>query len=92
MKKHPCCRAKNEFFWEAVFILELNISVTENNIIYDIILFYHIIYGNIQGFPALRKAITKHIKKICIFSRVFDITNQLLTHHLPFGLLAQVGE
>ena len=70
----------------------LNISVTENNIIYDIILFYHIIYGNIQGFPALRKAITKHIKKFCIFSCVFDITNQLLTHHLPFGLLAQVGE
>ena len=66
-----------------------NISVTDNNIIYDIILFYHIIYGVLRGFPALRKTITKHIKKFCIFSLVFDITNQWLTCHL---LLAWVGK
>ena len=30
-------------------------------------LFYHINYGAIQGFPALRKAITTHMKKISYF-------------------------
>ena len=29
---------------------------------------YHINGGVIQGFPALRKAITTHVKKYCIFS------------------------
>ena len=43
--------------------------------------FYHINYGVIQGFPALRKAVTTHLKKYGIFSRVFDIANQLLTPH-----------
>ena len=39
---------------------------------------YHINYGVLQGFPALRKAITTNVKKYKIFWRVFDIANQLL--------------
>ena len=31
---------------------------------------YHINCGVIQGFPALRKAVTTHVKKYRIFSRV----------------------
>ena len=46
----------------------------------------------IKGFPALRKAVTTHVKKYDIFSRVFDIANQLLTHHTPFAPLGQVDE
>ena len=32
--------------------------------------FYHINCGVIQGFPALRKAVTTHVKKYRVFSRV----------------------
>ena len=32
--------------------------------------YYHINCGVIQGIPALRKAVTTHVKKYCIFSRV----------------------
>ena len=39
---------------------------------------YHINYGVLQGFPALRKAVTTNVKKYNIFWRVFDIANQLL--------------
>ena len=52
----------------------------------------HINYGVIQGFPALRRAVTTDVKKYRIFSRVFDITNQLLTRHSPFAPLGQVNE
>ena len=44
---------------------------TINKIVY----FYHINYGVIQGFPALRKAVTTRVKKYRIFSRVFVISN-----------------
>ena len=54
--------------------------------------FYYTNYGVIQGFPALRKAVTTHVKKYDIFSRVFDIANQLLTRHSPFAPLGQVDE
>ena len=47
-------------------------------------------YGVIQGFPALRKAVTTHVKEY--FSRVLDIANQLLTRHSPFAPLLQVDE
>ena len=57
-----------------------------------VILFYHINYGVKQGFPALRKALTLHMKKYCIFSLVLDIINQLLKSHLPFVPLIQVDE
>ena len=43
--------------------------------------FYNINYGIIQGFPALRKSVTTHVKKCDIFPRVFDIGNQLLSRH-----------
>ena len=33
-------------------------------------IFHHINCGVIQGFPALRKAVTTHVKKYRIFSRV----------------------
>ena len=45
--------------------------------------FYNTNYSVVQGFPALRKAVTTHVKKYDIFSRVFDIANQLLTRHSP---------
>ena len=49
--------------------------------------FYHINYVVIQGFPALRKAVTTHVKKYDIFSLVFDIANQLTrpSRLAPFG-------
>ena len=62
-------------------------TVTEVKVVY-----YHINYGVIQGFPALRKAVTTHVKKYDLFSRVFDIVNQLLIRHLSFGALGQVDE
>ena len=52
--------------------------------------FHHINYGVIQGFPALGKAVTTHVKKYNTFSRVFNIANGLLTHHSPFAPLGQV--
>ena len=45
--------------------------------------FYHINYGVLQGFPALRKAVTTYLKRYRIFSRVYDTANQLLTSHPP---------
>ena len=54
--------------------------------------FFPIIYGVAQGFLALRKAVTIHVKKYDIFSRVFDIANQLQTRHSPFAPLGQVDE
>ena len=56
------------------------------------IIFYHINYSVIQGFPALRRAVTTHVKNYNIFSRVFDIANQLLTRHSPFAPLGQVDK
>ena len=53
---------------------------------------HHINYGVIQGLPALRETITTHVKKYRIFSRVFDIANQLLTRHSPLAPLGQVDE
>ena len=41
--------------------------------IWQDILIYHINYGFIQGFPALRKAITSQVKKYNIFSGGFDL-------------------
>ena len=43
---------------------------------------YHLNYGVIQGFPAVRKAVTTHVKKFEIFTLVFDIANQVLTRSL----------
>ena len=44
-----------------------------------------------QGFPALRKAVTTHVK-YDIFSHVYDIANRLLTRHSPFAPPGQVDE
>ena len=49
-------------------------------------------YSVIQGFSALRKAVTTHVKKYNIFSRVFDIADQLLTRRSHFAPLGQVDE
>ena len=43
-----------------------------------------------QGFSALRKAVTTHVKNTIFFSRVFNIANQLLTRHSPFAPLSQL--
>ena len=52
---------------------------------------YHINCGVIQGFPALRKAVTTHVKNMYFFTCV-DIANQLLTRHSPLAPLGQVDE
>ena len=54
--------------------------------------FYHVNCGVIQGFPALRKAVTTHVKKISYFSTCVDMPNYLLTRHSPLALLVQVDE
>ena len=48
--------------------------------------------GVIQGFPALRKAVTTHVKKYRIFSTCVDIANQLLTRHSPLAPLGQIDK
>ena len=48
--------------------------------------FYHINCGVIQGFPALRKAVTTQVKKYRLFFRRVDIANRLLTRHSPLAL------
>ena len=53
---------------------------------------YHINCGVIQGFPALRKAVTTHVKKYRIFFTCVDIANQLLIRHSPLAPLGQVDE
>ena len=53
---------------------------------------YHLNYGVIQGFPAVRKAVTAHVEKFEIFTLVFDIANQVLTRYSPFAPLGQVDE
>ena len=53
---------------------------------------YHLNYGVIQGFPAVRKAVTTHVKKFEIFTLLFDIANQVLTRYSPFAPLGQVDE
>ena len=53
---------------------------------------YHINYGVIEGFLALRKAVKAHLKKYRIFLLVFDIANQLPTRHLHFAPVGQLDE
>ena len=52
--------------------------------------FYHINCGVIQGFPALRKAATAHVKKKSYFFTCGDIANRLLTRHSPLAPPSQV--
>lgn len=54
--------------------------------------FYHVNCDLIQGFTALKKAVTTHAKKYDNFSRVVDVANQLLTHHSPYAPLTQADE
>ena len=53
---------------------------------------YHINYGVIEGFLALRKAVKAHLKKYRIFLLVFDIANQLPTRHSHFAPVGQLDE
>ena len=64
--------------------------------IYIHIYIYIYIYSDIQGFSA----VTTHVKKYDIFSRVFDIANKLLTKckmknkdifYLPYFSLGSLG-
>ena len=52
---------------------------------------YHINFGVLQGFLALKKAVATHVKKHRIFSRVL-MYNQLHTRHSPLAPLGQVDE
>ena len=65
--------------------------------IWQDILIYHINYGFIQGFPALRKAITSQVKKYNIFSGVFDLLISCwhitcLLYVLPFSIQGCLSE
>ena len=40
---------------------------------------YHLNYGVIPGFPALKKVVTTHVKKYDNFLHEFDIANQMLS-------------
>ena len=55
---------------------------------------YHINYKVIEGFLALRKAVTALVKKYrsFFFLRVFYIANQMLTLHSHLAPLGQVDE
>ena len=64
----------------------------QNKFVKHVKLFYHINCGVVQGFPALRKAVTTHVKKYRIFSTCVDIANQLLTRHSLLAPLGQVDE
>ena len=55
-------------------------------------IYFHINYGVTRGFLTLRKAVTTHVKKYNIFSRVSNIANQLVTRHSPFAPLGQVDD
>ena len=46
----------------------------------------------IQGFPALRKVVTTHVKKILYFFTCVDIADKLLTRYSPLAPLGQVDE
>ena len=52
---------------------------------------YHINCSVVQGFPAIRKAVTAHMKNIVFFICV-NRSNQLLTHHSLLVPLCQVDE
>ena len=54
--------------------------------------YYHINYGVIHGFLAVRKAEKTHVKNYRIFSCVFDIANHLLTRYSPFAPLGLMNE
>ena len=72
------------FFSSSLVIIILNIDEQwyEKN-------YYHINCGVIQGFLALREAVTC---KISYFFTCVDIANQLLTRHSPLAPLGQVDE
>ena len=55
-------------------------------------LFYHTNCSIIQGFLALRKAVTTQVEKYDIFFICVDLANQLLTRHSPLAPLGQVDE
>ena len=69
------CRETND--WTSIKLF----TAMNNKII------YHINYGVKLGFPVPRKAVTTQVKRYDIFSRVFDVANQLLTRHSPFSPL-----
>ena len=64
-------------------VFALLVIITTNNIYIS-----HINCGVIQGFPALRKAVTTHVKKYRIFSRslIYPISLPHLVLILPFHL------
>ena len=72
------------FFWNLRFRIKLYLNKQRSGFKtfwwmgYDIQSnIYRLKFGVIQGFPALRKAVTVYLKKYDIF-HVFDIANQLL--------------
>ena len=57
-----------------------------------VILIYHINCSVMQGFLALKEAVTAHLKKYDNISPVFDIANQFLIRHSSFAPLFHVNE
>ena len=54
--------------------------------------FYHTNYGVVQGFPALRKAVTTLVKKIRYFFTCVWYRQSAAERHTPFTPLGQVDE
>ena len=54
--------------------------------------FYHTNYGVVQGFPALRKAVTTLLKKIRYFFTCVWYRQSAAERHTPFTPLGQVDE
>ena len=102
----PVAKYQHSKHWKIIHIPSLVTQILENKFLVKWnqnkscpsrglrkITYHHINYGVIQGFPALRKTITTHVKKKNkIFSHVFDNVNQLLTHHLLFVPFTQVDK
>ena len=43
--------------------------------------FYYMNWNALEGFPPLKKTVSPHVRNYDNFSPVFEITNQMLTHH-----------
>ena len=63
-------------------------------LIFGALLSNAVIYHTVlhEDFQPWEKPLITHLEKYRIFSRVFDIVNQLLTRHSPFAPLGQVDE
>ena len=81
----------HQFFFKRQDLSSYRVKHSKRNSIFThvhvLFSIYHINCGVLQGFPALRKVVTTHVRKYCIFSTCVDIANQLLTRHFFVRLM-----